>query len=87
MGVHNMAWVYQGESTYTINYTTESTDHEKKFISLNSLYNKLQKMLHMKFIQDNIDDIKFKKKYQKVVSNIFVYYYIQNIQDKDKQNY
>ena len=44
-------------------------------------------MLHMKFIQDNIDDIKFKKKYQKVVSNIFVYYYIQNIQDKDKQNY
>ena len=44
-------------------------------------------MLHMKFIQDNIDDIKFKKKYQKVVSNIFVYYYILNIQDKDKQNY
>ena len=44
-------------------------------------------MLHMKFIQDNIDDIRFKKKYQKVVSNIFVYYYIQNIQDKDKQNY
>lgn len=44
-------------------------------------------MLHMKFIQDNIDDIKFKKKYQKVVSNIFVHYYIQNIQDKDKQNY
>ena len=44
-------------------------------------------MLHMKFIQDNIDDIKLKKKYQKVVSNIFVYYYIQNIQDKDKQNY
>ena len=37
MGVHNMAWVYQGESTYTINYTTESTDHEKKFISLKTI--------------------------------------------------
>ena len=57
----------------------KSTTISKKFISLNSLYNKLQKMLHMTFIQDNIDDIKFKKKYQKEVSNIFVYYYIQNI--------
>ena len=32
-----MAWVYQGGSTYTINYTTESSDHEKKFISLKTI--------------------------------------------------
>lgn len=37
MGVYNMAWVYQGGSTYTINYTTESIDHEKQFISLNTI--------------------------------------------------
>lgn len=32
-----MAWVYQGSSTYTINYTKESSDHEKKFISLKTI--------------------------------------------------
>ena len=32
-----MAWVYQGSGTYIINYTTESIDHEKKFISLNTI--------------------------------------------------
>ena len=32
-----MAWVYQGGSTYTINYTKESIDNEKKFISLKTI--------------------------------------------------
>ena len=32
-----MAWVYQGESTYTINYTKLSIDREKKFISLKTI--------------------------------------------------
>ena len=32
-----MAWVYQGSGTYTINYTTESVDHEKQFISLKTI--------------------------------------------------
>ena len=49
-----------------------------KFISIYQVYNKCQKLMARKYLQNNLDELQFQKKLQKIVANLYVYIIIQN---------
>ena len=57
-----------------------------KFISIYRVYDNCQKLMARKFLQNDLDDVKFQKKLQKIVANLLVYIMQNEERNSKKKN-